>query len=162
MKRIIVSIAEQRMKLFQDQSLVFECSVSTALAGPGEAMNSGKTPRGEHIIRAKIGADQPLGSVFVGRRPTGEIWSEALNRKYPERDWILSRILWLSGCEVGFNRGGRFDSMRRYIYIHGTPDDQPMGIAKSHGCVRMRNIDMVALFDLVDSGCQVLIQEDRF
>ena len=162
MQRIIVSIADQRLKFFQDDSLVMDCLVSTALAGPGEAENSGKTPRGEHLIRAKIGAKQPLGAVFIGRRPTGEVWNQALSKRFPQRDWILSRILWLSGCQSRFNRSGSVDSMRRYIYIHGTPDDQPMGIAKSHGCIRMTNTDVVDLFDLVESGCRVLIQEEAF
>src|SRR5690606_20033273 len=117
------------------------------------------TPRGRHVVRARIGAGAPAGAVFRGRRPTGEVWSPELAARYPGRDWILSRILWLSGREPGFNRLGGVDSMRRYIYIHGTPDDQPMGVPLSHGCVRMRNADVIELFDLVPPGTEVLIHE---
>lgn len=131
--------------------------VSTALNGPGERNGSGCTPRGEHEVRAKIGAGVPINAVFVARRPTGEIYSEALARRFPDRDWILTRILWLSGCEPGKNRLGNVDSMRRFIYIHGTPDSEPMGIARSHGCIRMRNHDICELFDLVSAGTPVTI-----
>jgi lipoprotein-anchoring transpeptidase ErfK/SrfK len=121
---------------------------------------SRQTPRGQHVIRAKIGAGAPPGAVFVGRRPTGEIWSPELAARFPARDWILSRILWLSGTEVGRNRLGNVDTMRRYIYIHGTPALEPMGVAASHGCIRMRNSDVIQLFDLVNVGTRILIQED--
>lgn len=134
-------------------------AVSTAANGPGEQMNSGCTPRGLHRIRAKIGRGQPLNSVFVGRRPTGEIYSEELARQFPNRDWILTRILWLAGLEPGNNRYGDVDTMRRYIYIHGTPDSVPMGQIGSAGCVRMRNSDLLQLFDLVDADTPVLIHE---
>lgn len=110
-------------------------------------------------MRAKIGAGQPVNAVFRGRRPTGEIYSETLAERYPDRDWVLTRILWLSGCEPGRNRLGNVDSMRRYIYIHGTPDSEPMGEPRSHGCVRMRNDDLLQLFKRVDVGCPVLIHE---
>ncbi len=133
--------------------------VSTALNGPGERMNSECTPRGRHIVRARIGAGLPIGTVFVGRRPTGEIYSEELASQFPGRDWILTRILWLRGLEPGRNRFGEVDSMRRYIYIHGTPDDQPMGVPRSHGCIRMRNDDIVDLFDDVPAGAVVDILE---
>ncbi len=125
-------------------------SISTALNGVGCNKNSGRTPLGRHIIRAKIGQDQPLNTVFVGRRPTGEIYSEDLAQAQPNRDWILTRILWLSGTEIGVNRLRDVDTMQRYIYIHGTPESEPMGIPLSHGCIRMHNKDLVALFDLVD------------
>lgn len=133
--------------------------VSTALNGPGEQLDSFCTPRGRHIIRAKVGAGAPSGTVFVGRRPTGEILDHELYTSAPERDWILSRILWLSGAEIGRNRLGRVDTMRRFIYIHGTPDEEPMGVAQSHGCVRMRNRDVIELFDLVEPGTSVVIEE---
>jgi len=123
--------------------------VSTAKNGLGETNGSFCTPRGRHIVRAKIGAGQPLGAVFVRRRPTGEIWSPELHAKYPGRDWMLTRILWLSGCEVGRNRLGEVDTMRRMIYIHGAPDSAEMGKPGSHGCIRMRNQDVAELFELV-------------
>ena len=156
-QRIVVSIKEQTLRLFEEGSLVFTWPVSTALAGAGNQENSGKTPLGSHRIRAKIGAEQPVNSVFVGRRATGEIYSASLAQQYPDRDWILTRILWLCGNEIGHNRLGSVDSMRRYIYIHGTPDSEPMGIPLSHGCVRMRNDDVASLFDRVSVGTQVII-----
>ncbi|CAG0958822.1 putative L,D-transpeptidase YbiS [Methylophilaceae bacterium] len=161
--RIEVSIAGQQLRLLNEHGEV-EASypVSTAINGPGEARNSCCTPRGRHIVRAKIGAGAPLNSVFVGRRPTGEIWTQALALQQPDRDWILTRILWLSGTEPGFNRLANVDSMQRYIYIHGTPDDQPMGVPHSHGCIRMRNRDVIALFDKVPVGTAVHILETGF
>jgi lipoprotein-anchoring transpeptidase ErfK/SrfK len=135
-----------------------EFPVSTALAGTGQQQGSGCTPLGRHRIRIKIGDGEPLNTVFVGRRPTGEIYSEQLAAQFPQRDWILTRILWLTGLESGMNRGGAQDSLRRYIYIHGTPDSEPMGKPASHGCIRMRNRDLLALFDQVDAGTEVLIQ----
>ncbi|WP_225314409.1 L,D-transpeptidase [Marinobacter halotolerans] len=132
-------------------------SVSTALNGAGEQNGSGCTPRGRHYIRAMIGAGQPLNTVFVGRRPTGEILTPDLSARYPERDWILTRILWLCGCEPGKNRVGAVDSFRRFIYIHGTPDSEPMGVAQSHGCIRMRNTEVAQLFSRVRAGTPVHI-----
>ncbi len=131
--------------------------VSTALAGPGERENSGCTPRGEHYIRAMIGDGLPLNSVFRARRPTGEVCDIALAERYPERDWILTRILWLCGREPGKNRGVGVDTFHRFIYIHGTPDTEPMGIPMSHGCIRMRNADVLELFEQVQPGTDVFI-----
>jgi L,D-transpeptidase YbiS len=153
-----ISILKQTLSAFEDQQKVFEFSVSTALNGVGCDEGSGKTPLGQHYIRAKIGSNQPVNSVFVGRRPTGEIYSPLLAEQFPNRDWILSRILWLCGKEIGRNRLGSVDSMARYIYIHGTPDSEPMGVAKSHGCIRMRNSEVVQLFDWAPVGCPVMIE----
>jgi L,D-transpeptidase YbiS len=127
MRHLQVSIANQTLTMLDDERPVAHYLVSTALKGAGECSGSGQTPRGRHIIRAKIGAGMPYGTVFRGRRPTGEVWTPALHEEHPGRDWILSRILWLSGTEPGRNRLGLCDSMRRYIYIHGTPDSEPMG-----------------------------------
>lgn len=161
--RIEVSIADQQLRLLDAQGeVVASYLVSTALNGPGETKNSCCTPRGLHVVRAKIGEGAIMGSVFVGRRATGEVWSHELGKQHPERDWILTRILWLSGQELGFNRLADVDSMQRYIYIHGTPDDQPMGIPHSHGCIRMRNRDVVNLFDAVPVGTSVNIIESSF
>lgn len=155
---IRVSIPEQRLWLLDDAGALLRVyPVSTALNGAGEAAGSGCTPRGRHVVRARIGADAPPNTVFVGRRPTGELWTPELAAANPGRDWILTRILWLSGCEPGINRLGNVDSMRRYIYIHGTPDSEPMGTPRSHGCIRMRNADLIALFDLVPPATPVLI-----
>ena len=157
---IEISIQHQALTLFDDfGSVNARYSVSTAANGIGCEKDSGCTPLGVHTIRAKIGAGMPLNTVFVGRRPTGEILSPQLAAQYPERDWILTRIMWLSGTEVGKNRLGNVDSMQRYIYIHGTPDTEPMGQPCSHGCVRMRNSEVVELFDLVDVGTPVVIVE---
>jgi len=154
--RIDISIPSQTL-VVSDGQVNRVYSISTALAGPGGQKNSGCTPVGRHIVRAKIGKDAALGTVFVGRRPTGEIWTPELAVQHLERDWILTRILWLSGCEPGINRLGDCDSMQRYIYIHGTPDTEPMGEPRSHGCIRMRNRDVVELFDLVPVGTSVVI-----
>jgi lipoprotein-anchoring transpeptidase ErfK/SrfK len=154
-----VSIAKQQCQLWLDGEVIFSASVSTALNGPGEQEGSGCTPTGWHKIRACIGHGQPKNTVFVGRRPTGEIYDADLGQQFPERDWILTRILWLSGLELGKNRLGNVDTMRRYIYIHGCPDELPMGQALSHGCIRMHNQDLLALFDLVSPDLQVCIHE---
>lgn len=141
-----------------DGSIFMRVPVSTARNGVGEVMDSECTPRGLHIIRARIGAGCPVNTVFRGRRPTGEIYSPALRRRFPRRDWILTRILWLSGLEPGRNRLGGVDTMRRYIYIHGAPDEDPMGEPTSHGCVKMRNADVIRLFDAVEVGTRVDIR----
>lgn len=132
-------------------------SISSARNGPGQLRGSNCTPLGRHIVRAKIGAGQPENTVFVGRRPTGERYTPELAAQFPGRDWILTRILWLSGCEVGHNRMGQVDTMRRYIYIHGSPDSVGMGAPGSIGCIRMRNADVVDLFDRVAPGTPVEI-----
>jgi L,D-transpeptidase YbiS len=154
-----IDIGRQRLWLREGGAAVSEYMISTARNGPGEDNGSGCTPRGWHVIRAKIGDGMPPGSVFVGRRPTGEIYDQSLAQAYPKRDWILTRILWLSGLEVGFNRLGQRDTMRRYIYIHGCPDATVLGQPGSAGCVRMRNSELIALFDRVPSGTPVLIHE---
>lgn len=159
MKRIHIDLTNQRLHLVDGSTLLMDVAVSTAANGAGERMDSGCTPRGSHVVRAKIGAGEPVNSVFVGRRPTGEIFSPGLRAQEPERDWILTRILWLSGTEPGRNRLGSVDTMRRYIYIHGTPDDVAMGEPGSHGCVRMRNEDVIRLFDAVPVGTPVQITD---
>lgn len=156
--QVVVNIARQQLRLLTPD-VCFFYPISSALNGVGEQANSGCTPRGAHIIRACIGAGLPANAVLCGRRFSQEIYSPALAARYPERDWILTRILWLSGVEPGVNRLGNVDSMRRYIYIHGTPDTEPMGVARSHGCIRMRNQDVIALFDHVVPGTPVYIEE---
>ena len=152
-----VDVAGQRLRVEQAGRVLREYPVSTARNGVGQANGSGCTPLGRHRIRIKIGAGEPENTVFVGRRPTGEIYSPELAQQAPHRDWILTRILWLSGCEAGLNRGGENDTLRRFIYIHGTPESEPMGRPASHGCIRMRNADLIELFDMVDTGTEVLI-----
>ena len=156
---IRVSLGEQRLRLLDGEALLMDVPVSTAGNGAGERMGSECTPRGWHVVRAKIGDGAPVNTIFVARRPTGELYSRDLGARYPHRDWILTRILWLSGTEPGRNRLGEVDTMRRYIYIHGCPDEVALGVAGSHGCVRMRNADVVTLFDLTPAGTPVLIEE---
>lgn len=154
--KIIVQIFTQQLELLDDAGKPLRhYAISSSGKGVGEMRGSFCTPRGKHIIRAKIGAGQPVNTVFVGRRPTGEVYTPELGAQFPQRDWMLTRILWLSGCEVGFNRLGECDTMHRYIYIHGTPDSVPLGIPDSHGCIRMRNADLVELFDLAPPGTVV-------
>lgn len=159
MLSLTVSIRQQRLFVMQGDECLAGYPVSTASAGAGEQNGSGCTPRGRHYVRACIGGGLPSGTVFVGRRPTGEVYTPALAAEYPKRDWILTRILWLCGLETGRNRGGSVDTQRRYIYIHGTPDTEPMGVPRSHGCIRMRNADLLALFDQVQPGTPILIEE---
>lgn len=158
-RHIQIEIGRQRLCLLDGARTLREYAVSTAANGPGEIDGSGCTPRGKHRIRLKIGEGCPEGAVFAARRPTGERYSSALAEQFPQRDWILSRILWLTGEESGRNRGGDRDTLRRFIYIHGTPDGEPMGVARSHGCIRMRNADLIELFDLVCNGTRVEIRE---
>ena len=156
---IKVSIDEQRLQLLESGHIVMDVAVSTAANGPGERMHSECTPRGWHRIRARIGAGAVANTVFVGRRATGEIYTPELKQRHPDRDWMLTRILWLCGMEPGRNRLGDRDSMRRYIYIHGCPEEDAMGTPSSHGCIKMRNAEVIELFDRVPAGTRVLIQE---
>lgn len=157
--KLEVSISAQTLSVWDDAECIKTYRVSTAKNGAGEEKGSEKTPRGAHIIRAKIGGSAPENAVFVGRRQTGEIYQPGMREQYPNRDWILTRILWLSGCEPGKNRFGNVDTMRRYIYIHGTPDEVEMGIPGSRGCIRMRNMELIELFELVQPGMSIMIHE---
>lgn len=157
---IRISLPDQTLELRDERgTLLRRYLVSTAKNGAGEQTGSFCTPRGRHIIRAKVGAGETANSVFVRRRPTGETWTPQLAEQFPGRDWILTRILWLSGREPGRNRLGEVDTMRRYIYLHGSPDAVAMGTPGSIGCVRMRNQDIVELFDLVPAYTPVDIVE---
>jgi len=159
---IEVHVPSQTLRLKDDAGeVLMEVKISTGRKGTGEINGSEQTPRGWHQVRAKIGAGQPSNTVFVARRPTGEIYSEEMRQAYPGRDWILTRILWLSGLEPGKNRLGRVDTMRRYIYIHGCPDEDPMGVPGSRGCIKMHNRDLIKLFDRVPVGTRVHIQTEE-
>ncbi len=156
--KIAIHIKSQILDLYDDQgSLLQSYAISSALKGTGQVKGSFCTPLGRHIVRARIGSGQLENAVFVGRRPTGEIYTPELGAQFPGRDWMLTRILWLSGCEVGSNRLGDVDTMRRYIYIHGSPDSAVMGVPGSIGCIRMRNRDVMDLFDRVPAGTTVEI-----
>ena len=156
---IVVNIAAQRLQLLTGDSVAMDVAIASATNGVGERAGSECTPRGWHQVRAMMGNNAPVNTVFVGRRHTGEIYAPGLRRIFPDRDWILTRILWLSGLEPGKNRLGPVDTMRRYIYIHGCPDEDEMGVPGSHGCVKMRNADVVKLFSAVMPGTRVFIGE---
>ena len=158
---IDIDVNKQQLKLLQGDKVVAVYPVSTAKNGIGQQNGSECTPVGWHTIRAKIGHNIKENTVFVGRRVTGEIFSETLKQNNPERDWILTRIFWLSGLEQGKNRGGDVDTMRRYIYIHGCPDNDSFSVPSSHGCVKMRNKDIIELFENVNAGTRVLIHESK-
>ena len=157
---INVSIKLQQLTLIDNTKVIKSYPVSTALNGIGQNKNSLQTPIGHHYIRAKIGKGLPVLSIFKGRRPTGEIWSKANTELEPKHDWILSRIMWLSGKELGVNRLGNSDTMQRYIYIHGTHDESQLGRPLSHGCIRMSNNDVIELFNLTLIGTIVYINEE--
>ena len=158
-KRLEIDLSRQQLRVLEDGRLVSSYPVSTARNGPGERLDSECTPCGRHEISEKIGQDCAVNTVFVGRKPTGDIFSNAIGAEHPERDWILTRILWLSGLEPGRNSGGENDTKARYIYIHGSPDGTPLGRPSSRGCIRMRNADVVELFDQVEEGTPVDIRD---
>lgn len=157
--RVLIHLASQHLELRANGGVLLRAPVSTARNGPGEQNGSGCTPRGRLVIKARIGENCPRNSVFVGRRPTGEIYTPELAAQHPGRDWILTRILWLGGLEPGKNRYGAVDTLRRYIYIHGCPASEPLGVPLSHGCVRMHNTALLDLFQRVTAGTEVRIIE---
>ena len=154
---IKVNAKTQQLILLENEVPLKHYTIATSSRGLGEERGSQMTPRGWHQIRAKIGQGTPINTVFIKRRPTGELYSKEIAQQFPDRDWILTRILWLSGLEKGLNRFGKVDTMRRYIYIHGCPDHCPLGVPLSHGCIRMNNQDIIELFELVPVQTRVLI-----
>lgn len=153
--RIAVSLERQTLELLLDEGRSIEYRISTAARGAGSTRGSYCTPLGAHRVKLKIGSGCPARTVFAGRRPTGELFSEDLRLAFPGRDWILSRILWLQGLERGINRGSEVDTLRRFVYIHGTADEDKIGEPASHGCIRMKNDDVIQLFELVPNGIRV-------
>ncbi|SDX80851.1 L,D-transpeptidase catalytic domain [Allochromatium warmingii] len=156
-RRLLIDLDTQALTLVNGAVVLGRYPVSTGANGAGEHIGSGCTPRGHHRVRLRIGDGCPIGTVFRGRRPTGEIYSAALAAAYPERDWILTRILWLTGCEPGRNRGGAVDTLRRFIYIHGCPDSEPLGLPRSHGCIRLHSRALLDLFEQTPNGTAVEI-----
>ncbi|MCP3679505.1 MAG: L,D-transpeptidase [Gammaproteobacteria bacterium] len=156
---IYVNGSEQTLTLKRAEEVISCYPISTAKRGFGEQNGSEMTPRGWHEIHSKVGGGMAMNSVFIARQPTGEQYTAELAQRCPDRDWILSRILWLNGLEAGKNCGGTVDTYRRYIYIHGAPDSEPLGVPLSHGCIRMANHDVIMLFDQIEQGCPVLIEE---
>ncbi len=155
---IVVQVNEQCLSLYQHGRLQHSWPVSTAKNGIGNRPNSYQTPVGAHRIDEKIGDGAKPGTVFSGRVATGQIIDVTTGNINPDLDLITSRILWLTGMEPGINQGGSVDSHRRYIYIHGTADEAHIGQPVSQGCIRMRNDDVIELFDLVETGTLVLIE----
>ena len=155
---ILISANNQLLHCYENDAIRKTYPVSTGKNGLGEQQGSECTPRGWHCIYSIIGLEHAVNSVFVARKWTGEIYSPELASNYPERDWILTRILQLDGLEPGRNKGGQVDSLERFIYIHGTPDTTPIGIPGSRGCVRMKNMDIIELAEWVQVGCQVCIE----
>jgi len=161
-KKIIdIDVNKQKLTLLEGDVVVASYPVSTAKNGIGQKNGSECTPSGWHTIRIKIGVAANENTIFIGRRKSAETFNEKLKQQHPERDWILTRILWLSGLESGKNKGGEVDTLRRYIYIHGCPDSDSFSTPLSHGCVKMRNKDIIELFDNVDTGTRVLIHESK-
>lgn len=156
---IVITPKTQELFLYKDDALLKSYVISTAKNGLGEVKNSFMTPRGLHMVRAKIGANAPINAIFRERRFNGDIYTPEMNELYPTRDWIVTRILWLSGLEPGKNRLGNVDTMQRFVYIHGSPDERPTGKPTSRGCIRMRNQDIIELFDIVPYGTRVLIED---
>ena len=158
-QHIKVAVVTQKLEVYEDDKLLSSYAISTGKNGVGEQIDSGCTPRGLHQVYAIIGSDCLVNSVFIARKLTGEIYSQALANAFPDRDWILTRIIRLDGMEPGFNKGGEVDSLSRYIYIHGTPDETTLGVPGSKGCIRMRNHDIIVLADWINVGATVLIED---
>ncbi|OGT50377.1 MAG: hypothetical protein A3E82_05030 [Gammaproteobacteria bacterium RIFCSPHIGHO2_12_FULL_38_11] len=147
---ITINITQQKLYLKNsNDEIISEYIISSAKNGIGEKKGSGQTPLGLHTIYQKIGEAMPIFTVFKGRTPTGEIWNADLSQQYPDRDFILTRILWLTGPQTPLDR---------YIYIHGTSDEAYLGTPQSHGCIRMRNTDLIDFFEKVLEGESVFIQ----
>lgn len=149
---INISILKQELIFFKEDQ-IYRYPVSTSKYGEGNLINSNKTPLGQHMIAEKIGYNLPLGAVLKNRKWTGKICSETDNFQ----DLITSRIIWLKGMEQNYNLGGRVDTYQRYIYIHGTSCENQLGQKSSQGCIRMKNSDILELFELVQLGMPVVI-----
>jgi lipoprotein-anchoring transpeptidase ErfK/SrfK len=155
---IYIGVSNQRLQCFENDVLIKTYIISTAKNGLGEKKGSECTPRGWHTVHNKIGMSAEINSVFVGRVWTGEIYSSKLGAEFPNRDWILTRIIQLDGLEPGRNKGGEVDTLERFIYIHGVPDTIKLGTPDSHGCIRMSNQDVIEFADWVLVGSKVCIE----
>ena len=154
-----ISCKHQRLEVYHNHRCMQSMSISTGKKGTGQQKNSGKTPLGWHCIAEKFGDDAPINSVFVARKPTGEIYTSELKENNPERDWILTRILRLKGLELGVNLEGEVDTYQRYIFLHGTPVETILGVNGSKGCIRVRNRAIVKLYNQVSVGTPVYISD---
>jgi len=156
-KYMYVSVKYQRLYLIVNDSTIRKYSISTAKKGIGCKAKSNKTPSGLHTIKRKIGENVPFGGILESRRYTGKTAKVLTGKKNADKDYVTTRIMWLQGEEPGLNKGRNMDSYNRYIYIHGTPEEGFIGEPASHGCIRMKNKDVIELYDLVDEGTPILI-----
>ncbi len=154
---LYVSVRSQRMYHVQGRVMRAAYVISTAAKGLGSVQDSYRTPTGLHYVRERHGDGLPAWSILQDRAPTGEV---ADSMAASTQDLITSRILWLSGMESGLNEGGQVDSYARWIYIHGTADEASLGTPSSHGCIRMCNRDVIALYDRIPIGALVVIYDN--
>ncbi len=156
---VIVDVSRQQLDYYRHGKWVQRYAVSTAEKGVGNAVDSFQTPLGLHYVARKIGAGEPINAIFRARQPTGERATVELAPRHLDEDLVTSRIIWLAGLEEGVNRGPGVDSFERYIYIHGTPEEGLIGQPASHGCIRMKNADIIELFDQLPERALVWIIE---
>lgn len=157
---LLVSIRQQHLYVLSAEGReLYGYPISSAKKGTGNFQGSLQTPLGLHCIAEKVGSDCAPGTVFKGRQSTGEIAETELQPRATGVDCITSRILWLQGLEPAFNQGGEVDSYQRYIYIHGTHEEGLIGQPASIGCIRMRNEDVIELYECVKEGSWVYIVE---
>jgi len=157
--RLLVNIKQQQLFYYGDEKLLKQYPISSSEKGVGNLQDSYQTPLGLHQIKEKIGDGCEIYEVFIGRQPQGNFFElQNSDIELPD-DIISSRILWLDGLEAGINQGGDVDTYQRYIYIHGTMDEDKIGQPVSHGCIRMLNKDIVELYSQLEIGCEVLIEE---
>lgn len=154
---VLVNIAQQQLLVVSNNNILKTYTVSTAKAGTGAEKNSNKTPLGIHRIKNKIGHNAPLGTIFFARKASGQIAKIYTDTTDTPKDYVTTRILWLDGLEPDKNKGGNIDSYERYIYIHGTHEEGLLGKPMSMGCIRMKNADVIALFNMVKEGTLVAI-----
>ncbi|HXH17803.1 MAG TPA: L,D-transpeptidase [Chitinophagales bacterium] len=156
---LLVNIDRQEMYLVKNEVIEKSYRISSSKYGTGNQQGSGKTPLGVHRIAEKIGKNAKPNTIFAGRKDTGKIATIITDSLDIDTDDVTSRILWLEGLEPGINKGKGIDSRARYIYIHGTPEEGLIGTPASHGCIRMYNQDVIELFDWVNTGTLVVIEE---
>ena len=156
-KILFVSIENQILYEINKNQIIRTYDISSSKYGFGNKENSNKTPIGLHLIKKKFGDKVPIYGKFIGRKFYGKIATIFTDATKSETDDITSRILWLEGLEENINKGDGIDSYKRYIYIHGTSEEGLIGRPASHGCIRMKNKDIIELYDKIKIGTLVLI-----
>ena len=156
---LIVEVTQQKLYVVKEEKVIRTYPISTSKYGIGNEDGSNKTPVGTHRIYEKVGEGVKIGTIFKARISTGRIANISHDSTDVEQDFIITRIMCLEGLEPGVNKGKGIDSCDRRIYIHGTPEEGLIGTPASHGCIRMKNDDVVELFDLVKIGTLVEIKE---